>query len=213
MKNINKKTLAAMATFALLSAGVVNAGPYGYGYPQVKIGYDNSFNRTNQIDATVDNSQRVDSRSKLKYDIDNSVSNRFNHSYQLNKSFNYRADQLNAGQALNQKRNYLSNVGQNAANQGSATGHSMAQQQGSTGVGSLVSTTSSAKHKGHSIASPTISRQYGSVNTGNMLGSQIGAVQTGMQGGGVTNLQGNDQAQTATSFVGSDDQVSNSATK
>ncbi|WP_114694136.1 hypothetical protein [Motiliproteus coralliicola] len=213
MKNINKKALAAIATFAVLSAGAVQAGPYGYGYPKVKIGYDNSFNRTNQIDTTIDNSSRVDTRSKLKYDLNNSVRNRLNHSYQLNKNFNYRADQLNAGQNLNQKRNYFSNVGQNAANKGSASGHSMAQQQGGTSVGSLVSTSSSAKHHGHSIASPTVSRQFGNVNTGNILGSQIGAVQTGMQGGSVTNLQGNDQDQTATSFVSSDDKVSNSAAK
>lgn len=213
MKAINKKALAAIATFAVLSAGMAQAGPSGYGYPKIKIGYDNSFNKTNHLNATFDNSKRVDSRTSLNYDLDNSVRNRLNYDYRLNSNFNYRADQLNAGQNLNQNRNYFSNVGQNAANQGSASGHSMSQQQGGTSVGSLVDKTTVSKHKGHSFASPSISRQFGSVSTGNLYGSQIGSVQTGMQAGDVTNLQGNDQDQTATSFVSSDDKVSNNASK
>lgn len=213
MKAITKTALATVATLAVLTTGVAQANPVGYGYPQVKIGYDGSFNTTNKYNTRIDNSKRVDSRTNLNYDLDNSVRNRLNQSYRLNSSHDYRSDNLNANQNLNQKRNYFSNVGQNATNQGGASGHSMGQKQGGTAVGTLVSESNANKHKGHNIASPTYSRQYGNTSSGNMLNSQIGSVQSGMQGGNVTNLQANDQDQTAVSFVSSDDDVSNSAAK
>ncbi|MEH6470099.1 MAG: hypothetical protein V7752_02505 [Halopseudomonas sp.] len=213
MKAINKAVLATVASAIVLTAGVAQATTPSFGYKPVGIDYTNSFNNTNKFKTKVDNSKRFESNTDLKYNRDNSVRNRLSNDYKLDLRYDYRQDNLNANQNLNQLRGYSSGVGQNAGNVGNATGHSMKQKQGDTSVGSLVSETNTSKHKGHNLLSPTYSSHYGSSNSGNMMQSHIGGVQSGMQGGNVTNLQGNDQQQDATSFVSSDDTVSNSASK
>ncbi len=213
MKAINKTVLASIVSVVVLSVGGAQAGTPSYGYKPVQIDYSNSFNNSNKYKTRIDNSTRADSNTRLNYDLDNSVRNNLSNNYKLDLRYDYRQDNLNANQNLNQLRSYSSGVGQNAGNVGNATGHSMKQKQGDTSVGSLVSETNTRKHTGHSLLSPTYSSHYGSTSNGNMMQSHIGGVQSGMQGGNATNLQGNDQQQDAASYVGSIDTVSNTASK
>ncbi len=213
MKNmLIKKTLLASAVTAFaLTAAVAEANPWGYGYNNV--GYTNSFNRTTQTDVDVDASSKIKRDYRLNYNLDNSVRNKVNNNFKLDYKYDYRKDDINANQNMNQFRAYSSGVNQTGFNAGTATGHSMNQSQGGTSVGSLVSETSTSKHKGHSLLSPAYSSSYGSVSKGNMYGSQIGAMQSGAQLGDVANVQGNTQGQQAASAVTSTDSVSNTAKK
>ena len=213
MKNmLIKKTLLASAVTALaLTAAVAEANPWGYGYNNV--GYTNSFNRTAKTDVDVDASTKINRDYRLNYNLDNSSRTKLNSNFKSDYSYDYRKDDINANQNMNQFRAYSSGVNQNSFNAGAATGHSMNQSQGATSVGSLVSETSTSKHKGHSVLSPTYSSTYGSVSKGNMYGSQIGGMQSGAQLGDVANVQSNAQCQQATSAVSSSDSVSNTAKK
>ncbi len=213
-KNLTVKTaLAAAVTAIALTAGAAQANPWVYGYGYQKVDYTNSFNRSHKTDVAVDASQRIKRDYRFNYNLDNSVDTRIKKDTRLNYNYNLRKNDINASQNLNQLRAYRSSVGQNAANVGSASGHSMKQKQGGTTVGSLVSETSATRHKGHNIGSPTYSYSNGNVDKGNMFGSQIGANQSGAQFGNVANIQGNSQGQRATSAVGSVDSVKNTASK
>lgn len=210
MKAFTQTVLATVVTVAALSAGAAQANPFGHG---PKINYIDSFNRTNSYQTQIDNSKRVKTNTDLKYDIDNSVRNRLNNDVRFNLRHDYRQDNLNANQTLNQLRGYSSGVGQNAANVGGASGHNMSQSQGDTRVGTLVSESNSDRRSGLSLLSPSYRAHYGDTSQGNLYGSQIGANQSGAQFGDVTSVQGNDQSQDAASYVGSTDSVSNGVSK
>jgi len=213
MNPTTKTLIAAVATLMTLSAGAANAQSPVFGYQPIKIGYSDSFNTSNRSKTQIDNSKRVDSSTRLNYDLDNSLRYKLNNHNDYQLRYDYRQNDINANQSLNQYRNYSSDIGQSAANVGGASGHSMDQDQGGTTVGALVSETNTSKHQGHSLLSPSFSSQYGSTDKGNMSYSQIGGVQSGMQMGDVTNLQGNDQRQAGASYVGSVDSVSNSSSQ
>ncbi|MCW8884222.1 MAG: hypothetical protein OQK12_03070 [Motiliproteus sp.] len=213
MKTFSKMTLATAVTAIALTAGVAQAGPGGYYYGINKIDYTNSFNTDRTTDVSIDRSQKFKADTRLNYDIDRSRSTEINRDYRLNYGLDYKIDNIKANQSLNQFRAYGSNVGQNAANVGGASGHSMNQTQGGTSVGSLVKGTSVSKRKGHNFLSPSYTSGFGSQSKGNMYGSHIGGSQSAMQMGNVVNAQNNAQSQNATSGVGSIDAVSNSAAK
>ncbi len=211
MKISAKTALTSAIAAVALSAGLAQANPWGYNYKSAD--YTNSFNRMYQTDVTIDKSRQINKDTRLNYHRDNSVRTLVNKNYALDYKLDYRKDDIKANQKMNQLRKYSSAVNQNAANVGSASGHSMKQKQGGTSVGSLVSEKHTSARKGHNLWSPTVTGNYGNVAKGNMYGSQIGANQTGLQGGNVTNLQANAQHQSAASSVGSSDRVSNTATK
>ncbi|WP_133297389.1 hypothetical protein [Motiliproteus coralliicola] len=213
MKAINKTAIATVATLFALTAGVTQAGPYGYGYKVGQVDYTNSFNTHNKAKINVDNSKRFNRNFMLDYRVDNSSRTKVDTDYRINLNKEIRKDKINANQNLNQYRNYYSGVNQGASNIGSATGHSMKQKQGGTSVGSLVDQTKRTQHKGHSFLSPSIHTNSGDQATGNMTHSQIGGIQSGMQLGDVANLQNNSQTQNGRSGVGSSDSVSNTASK
>lgn len=213
MKNTHKTALTAVAALFVLSAAVAEANPYGYGYKGTQIDYSNSFNTSNKTKTDIDNSQRIKRDYSLDYKVDNSARTRINNDTRLDLKYDYRNDNISAGQNLNQYRGYSSGINQGAFNAGSATGHSMKQKQGDTTVGSLVDETNTRTHKGHSLLSPNYSYNAGNVAKGNMNQSQIGGIQSGMQIGDVANVQSNSQAQNATSGVSSHDSVSNTASK
>ncbi|WP_210397200.1 hypothetical protein [Motiliproteus sediminis] len=212
MKIFNKAALATAVTLFALNVSVAEANPW-VGYKGNKIGYTNSYNNTNNIDTRVDNSQRFKRDYRLDYKLDNSRRTKIDTDTRIDLKYDIRNDRLNAKQDLNSFRNYSSGVNQNAFNAGAATGHSMNQSQGSTSVGSLVSDTATSNNRGHRVLSPSYSIHSGDVAKGNMSGSQIGGIQSGMQVGDVTNLQQNTQAQDATSAVASSDVVSNNVAK
>ncbi len=211
MKTISKLTLATAAATIALTAGVAQANPWGYGFN--KVDYRGSFNTDTKTAISVDRSRKINTDTRLKYDIDNSRRSYSNRDFRLNYKYDLKTDKINANQSLNQVRGYSSNVGQTSANLGSASGHSMNQNQGGTSVGSLVSETSTTKRKGHNLLSPSYSSAYGNTSKGNMYGSHIGGTQSGMQLGNVVNAQNNTQKQAAVSGVSSTDSVSNSASK
>ncbi len=211
MKAFHKTALAAAVTVFALSTAVAEANPLGFTHS--RIDYGNSFNTDTKTDIDVDNSKRLRKDTRLNYNLDNSVRTKVNNDYRLKFNYDYRKDDINAKQNLNQIRSYKSAVNQRAFNSGSASGHAMTQNQGGTSVGSLVSETTTSKHKGHTLLSPTRSFASGNVAKGNMNQSHIGGIQSGMQVGDVANIQGNTQNQRAVSGVTSSDSVSNSASK
>ncbi|WP_210397882.1 hypothetical protein [Motiliproteus sediminis] len=208
-----KTLIIALSTVAALNVGAAHAGSPVFGYKPIKIDYNGSFNTNNDVRTRIDNSKRVDTDTRLNYDLDNSVRYKLSNKFDYDLRYDYRQDNIGADQAINQYRNYSSDVGQNAGNVGGASGHSMSQSQGDTNVGALVKERSYSSNRGHSLLSPSFSSHSGSTHTGNMSGSQIGAGQSGVQVGDVTNVQSNDQQQTASSYTGSIDWVGNSASK
>lgn len=210
MKAFNKTLLATVVTAAALSAGAAQANPFGHG---PKINYIDSFNTTHQAQARIDNSKKIDKDYRLDYNLDNSARTKIDNDYRLDLRYDYRQDNLNAGQNLNQYRAYSSGVGQSGVNLGGASGHSMSQSQGDTTVGALVSETNRSRTHGISLLSPSYSTSVGNSEKGNLYGSQIGGNQSGAQFGDVTNVQGNTQAQQASSYVGSVDWVKNGVAK
>lgn len=211
MKTIQKTALATVATVFALTAAIAEANPLGYGSNKIK--YADSFNSKTNTDIDIDNSKKFNSNFRLNYDVNNSRQTHIDKDTRLNYRYDIRKDDINAKQRMNQFRAYSSGVGQSAGNVGSARGHSMQQNQGGTSVGALVSETSNRSHKGHNLLSPGYSSAYGNVAKGNMSGSQIGAMQSGMQMGNVINAQNNSQDQVGGSSVNSTDRVSNTATK
>ncbi|MEH6624820.1 MAG: hypothetical protein V7739_00110 [Motiliproteus sp.] len=208
MKTIAKLTLVTAITMA---AGMAQANPWGYGFN--KVDYKNSFNTDTKSAVSIDSSKKTNTDYRLNYDIDNSRRSLTNIDTRLNYRYDLKTDNINANQSLNQVRGYSSNVGQSSGNVGGAAGHSMNQSQGGTSVGSLVSETSTTKHKGHSLLSPSYTTSLGNVSKGNMYGSHIGGSQSGLQMGNVVNAQNNTQNQNAYSGVVSTDAVSNTASK
>ena len=213
MKTISKLTLATAVTAFALTAGVAQAGPWGYHYGINKIDYKNSFNTNKTTDISIDRSQKFKTDTRLNYDLDRSRHTEINRDTRLNYERNYKLNKINANQWKNEYRAYRSNVGQNAANIGNASGHSMKQSQGGTAVGSLVRENSTNMHKGHSVLSPKYSTSIGSVSKGNMYGSHIGGSQSAVQVGNVANVQSNAQTQQAKSGVTSSDSTANTASK
>ena len=141
-----------------------------------------------------------------------------------------------ADQYMAQQREYGSDVGQGASNQGGAQGHSLGQQQGDVGVGGLVNggdvsggapagsmsyqyaPQSNSLTVGQdnyapvqlsNIAASNGSVHIGDIYQGNMYNSQIGNNQQGGQQGDTANQQINDQTQNAASNTGSSDQLQN----
>ncbi|MEH6626436.1 MAG: hypothetical protein V7739_08325 [Motiliproteus sp.] len=197
-----------------------------------------SFNQNRSTAVAIDNSRElnrnvaVDSRVDTSRTISNSSSTDLTRQYLMSQQYR------KSNQQLESNRNYSSGVGQEAGNQGAATGHSMNQNQGSVSVGSLVTETHSDSQRGASgsgsywqyapqsnnlsvagdnYAPVSLSNinanggniHIGDINKGNLYDSQIGNNQYGAQGGGVANSQSNSQQQDADSSATSSDKVSN----
>ncbi|MEH6650885.1 MAG: hypothetical protein V7707_12730 [Motiliproteus sp.] len=212
-KKINKTAIATVATLFVMTAGIVEANPLGYGFKVGKVDYSNSFNTSNKSNTDIDNSKRFKRNFTLDYKADNSVRTKINTDHRTDVKYDIRKDKINANQNLNQYRNYSSGVNQDANNYGSASGHSMKQKQGGTRVGGLVDQNTRTSHIGHNLLSPSIQSHTGDQAYGNMRNSQIGGIQSGMQVGDVANLQSNNQTQHGSSGVSSSDKVSNTAAK
>jgi len=192
MKHFIPTTLAAVIATVTLTATSANAGDIEIRKfsPSVEINKDYRLNK--RTDTRIDNSRR-------------SWVNKKDYRY------NYNMDHLNAKQTYNQKRKYSSSVSQGAANNAGNQGHVMGQHQGGTSVSTSSADSRSHAQGGFNLASPSSSSHNGMSYKGNfeMYGSQIGANQSGFQGGDNTNLQNNSQTQYGSARTGSLDYLRN----
>jgi len=191
MNIVKHTTLSAIFTAITLSAAIAEAQPYDY--------------RLYSPNIEVTKKYQLDKRTNI--DIDNSKRSWVKKNY----NWNYRQDNLNANQNQFQKRKYSSAVSQGAANVGGDVGHKMKQNQGGTSVNTGSRDVRNHRHSGFNIGSPSATNNSGATTKGNisMFGSQIGANQSGFQGGNNTNVQANDQMQYGKSTTGSLDYLSN----
>jgi len=191
MKLFKYTTLAAIVTTLTLGATATQAGDIEIRKfsPNIEISKDYRLNK--RTDTRIDNSKR----SWVKQDY----------------RYKYNLDHLNANQTYNQKRRYSSSVSQGASNNAGDVGHQMNQYQGGTHVSTSSADSRSHAQGGFNLASPSASSHNGMTYKGNveMYGSQIGANQSGFQGGDNTNLQHNSQSQYGSAHTGSLDYLRN----
>ncbi|MCV6590067.1 MAG: hypothetical protein OIF57_13750 [Marinobacterium sp.] len=203
---LTRTAVAALVTTLMCAGATVQAGDIEIRKfsPSVDISKvnKNSFNKRYTL-----NNRRTDTR------INNSRRSDLRYSYDLNQKYNL--DQLKAQQTYNQKRHYSSSISQNANNTAGDQGHNMNQYQGDTRVSTSSADRRNHVHSGLSLLSPgsrsSSASTHGMSYKGNfeMYGSQIGAGQSGFQGGDNTNLQSNSQYQYGNAHTGSRDSLRN----